>query len=160
VRWIVDGMNVIGSRPDGWWKDRNKAMAALVERLECWAAQGDARGDGVTVMFEQPPSPPIRSSSITVTHAARAAPNSADDEIVRLVAADARPQEIRVVTSDRTLADRVRAVGASVCPAASFRALIDPPQQARAAAPAPSLHQQDDTRGETHHHDGHAQHGR
>ena len=33
VRWIVDGMNVIGSRPDGWWKDRSGAMVALVERL-------------------------------------------------------------------------------------------------------------------------------
>ncbi|MGB8503138.1 MAG: RNA-binding protein, partial [Mycobacterium sp.] len=38
MRWIVDAMNVIGSRPDGWWKDRRRAMVALVDRLERWAA--------------------------------------------------------------------------------------------------------------------------
>ena len=62
-----------------------------------------------------------------VVHAPKAAANSADDEIVRLVQADARPQEIRVVTSDITLINRVNAAGASVYPAESFRNLIDPP---------------------------------
>ena len=33
-RLIVDGMNVIGSRPDGWWRDRPGAMRRLVEKLE------------------------------------------------------------------------------------------------------------------------------
>lgn len=117
-------MNVIGSRPDGWWKDRPRAMATLVDRLERWAA---AEGVDVTVVFERPPSPPIQSSSIVVAHAPKAAPNSADDEIVRLVRADARPQQIRVVTSDNTLTDLVRAAGACVYPAESFRNLIDPP---------------------------------
>ena len=42
-------------------------------------------------------------------------------------ASDARPQQIRVVTSDSTLSDRVRAAGASVYPGQSFRNLIDPP---------------------------------
>jgi predicted RNA-binding protein with PIN domain len=123
VRWIVDGMNVIGSRPDGWWNDRRRAMVALVDRLESWAAAGD----DVTVVFERPPSPPIQSPSIVVAHAPRAAANSADAEIVRLVRADALPQEIRVVTSDSVLTDLVRAAGASVYPAGSFRNLIDPP---------------------------------
>ena len=100
-------------------------MAALVDRLERWAA---AKGDDVTVVFERPPAPPIDSSLITVAHAPRAAANSADDEIVRLVQADDRPQEIRVVISDSTLSDRVRAAGASVYPAVSFRNLIDPPR--------------------------------
>jgi predicted RNA-binding protein with PIN domain len=61
-----------------------------------------------------------------VAHAPAAAPNSADDEIARLVQADAEPREIRVVTSDNTLADRVRAAGATVYPAERFRQLIDP----------------------------------
>ena len=99
-------------------------MAALVDRLELWAA---AQGDDVTVVFERPPAPPIDSSLIAVAHAPRAAANSADDEIIRLVQADARPQQIRVVTSDSTLSDRVRAAGASVYPGQSFRNLIDPP---------------------------------
>ena len=103
MRWIVDGMNVIGSRPDGWWRDRNRAMATLVERLERWA---DAEGYDVTVVFERPPSPPIESSVITVAHAPEAAANSADDEIVRLVHADADPAAIHVATSDRALSER------------------------------------------------------
>jgi predicted RNA-binding protein with PIN domain len=123
VRWIVDGMNVIGSRPDGWWKDRNGAMVALVERLDRWAS---GQGETVTVVFERPPSTAITSSVVVVAHAPRAAANSADDEIVRLVAADAAPHDIRVVTSDRALTERVRSLGASVRPSESFRDLIDP----------------------------------
>jgi predicted RNA-binding protein with PIN domain len=123
VRWIVDGMNVIGSRPDGWWRNRGRAMAALVERLEVWAA---AEGADMTVVFERPPSPPIESSTINVAHAPKAAANSADDEIVRLVQADSDPAEIRVATSDRALSERVLAAGAQVYPAESLRNLIDP----------------------------------
>ena len=116
-------MNVIGSRPDGWWRDRGRAMTALVERLERWAA---AEGADVTVVFERPPTPPIESSVISVTHAPEPAANSADDEIVRLVGADTDPSEIRVATSDRELSDRVRAAGASVYPAELLRNLIEP----------------------------------
>jgi predicted RNA-binding protein with PIN domain len=123
VRWIVDGMNVIGSRPDGWWRDRGRAIAALVERLEQWAI---AEGADVTVVFERPPSPPIESSTVKVAHAPKAAPNSADDEIVRLVLADSDPAQIRVATSDRALSERVQAAGAHVYPAESLRNLIDP----------------------------------
>src|SRR5437660_1180627 len=53
MRWIVDAMNVIGTRPDGWWKDRHAAMARLVDQLERWTA---ATGDDVTVVFERAPS--------------------------------------------------------------------------------------------------------
>jgi predicted RNA-binding protein with PIN domain len=123
VHWIVDGMNVIGSRPDGWWRDRDRAMATLVEQLERWAT---TEGDDVTVVFERPPSPPIESAVITIAHAPKAAPNSADDEIVRLVWADPNPAEIRVATSDRTLSERVTVAGASVFPAERLRKLIDP----------------------------------
>jgi predicted RNA-binding protein with PIN domain len=123
MRWIVDGMNVIGSRPDGWWRDRHAAMVRLVDLLERWAA---ASGDDVTVVFEQPPSPPIGSSVITVAHAKRARANSADDEIVRRVADGGDAHDIRVVTSDGWLADRVRAAGASVEPSQAFRNELDP----------------------------------
>ncbi len=123
VRWIVDGMNVIGSRPDGWWKDRGRAMVALVERLDRWAA---TQGERVTVVFERPPATAIPSSMIEVAYAPRPAANSADDQIVRLVRADARPHDIRVVTSDKGLTDRVATLGDSVYPAAGFRDLIEP----------------------------------
>src|SRR3954464_4535183 len=98
-------MNVIGTRPDGWWKDRHGAMVRLVDTLERWVASG---GDDVTVVFEQPPRPPIRSPVIEVAHAPRPRANSADDEIVRRLEADENPAGTRVVTSDRWLADRVR----------------------------------------------------
>jgi predicted RNA-binding protein with PIN domain len=123
VRWIVDGMNVIGSRPDGWWRDRGGAMKVLVERLEQWAA---IEGADVTVVFEKPPSPPIESAVVAVAHAPQAAPNSADDEIARMVLSDAHPEQIRVATSDRDLSERVQAAGASVYPAERLRNLIDP----------------------------------
>lgn len=80
----------------------------------------------MTVVFERPPSTAITSSVVEIAHAPKAAANSADDEIVRLVAADAAPHDIQVVTSDKGLSDRVATLGASVYPAASFRDLIDP----------------------------------
>lgn len=114
-------MNVIGSRPDGWWKDRHAAMVALVARLEAWAADGDE----VTVVFERPPSPPIGSTSIRLAHAPAAAANSADDEIVRLLHDEPGSGQITVVTSDSALAERVRAAGAEVYSASRFRGLLD-----------------------------------
>jgi predicted RNA-binding protein with PIN domain len=122
MHWLIDGMNVIGTRPDAWWKDRHGAMIKLVDMLERWAA---ATGDDVTVVFEQPPSPPIRSTVIEVRHAPRPRRDSGDDEIVRLLAADSEPAAVRVVTSDLWLADRVHAAGATVQPSAPFRALIE-----------------------------------
>jgi predicted RNA-binding protein with PIN domain len=122
MRWVVDGMNVIGTRPDAWWRDRHAAMVRLVDMLERWVA---VAGEDVTVVFEQPPRPPIRSSVIVVAHAPRPRRDSGDDEIMRLVLADARPGAIRVVTSDVWLADRAHAAGATVEPSAPFRALIE-----------------------------------
>lgn len=123
MRWLVDGMNVIGSRPDGWWRDRAAAMVDLVGRVEDWA---EATGEEVTVVFERRPTPRIEADRVVVVHAAQAGRNAGDDEIVRRLEADSRPQSVRVVTSDRELADRVRALGAEVEPASRFRARIDP----------------------------------
>ncbi len=122
MRWLVDGMNVIGTRPDGWWKDRHGAMVGLVDKLERWAA---ATGDDVTVVFEQPPRPPIRSTVVLIAHAPRPRRDSADDEIIRMLREEPDPGAIRVVTSDRWLSDRVRAAGGTVDPAAAFRALLE-----------------------------------
>jgi predicted RNA-binding protein with PIN domain len=122
VRWLVDGMNVIGTRPDGWWRDRDAAMARLVDALERWAV---ADGEDVTVVFERPPSPPVASTVIEVAHAPRPRRDAADEEIVRRLACEPEPASVRVVTSDRWLADRVRAAGASVLSAAAFRAELD-----------------------------------
>jgi predicted RNA-binding protein with PIN domain len=122
VRWLVDGMNVIGTRPDGWWKDRDAAMFRLVDILERWAA---AEGEDVIVVFERAPSPPIRSTVIEVAHAPRPRANAADDEIIRRLRAETEPREVRVVTSDRWLADRASAAGATVEGADSFRSRVE-----------------------------------
>jgi uncharacterized protein YaiI (UPF0178 family) len=122
VRWLIDAMNVIGTRPDAWWKDRHGAMVRLVDLLERWVATS---GEDVTVVLEQPPSPPISSTVIEVAHAPRPRRDSGDDEIVRRLRADPEPGEVRVVTSDRWLADRARAAGATVEPAESFRARLE-----------------------------------
>jgi len=121
VRWLIDGMNVIGSRPDAWWRDRDAAMARLVDLLERWVAES---GEDVTVVFERRPSPPIRSTVIEVAHAPRPRANAADDEIVRRLAAE-QPGQVWVVTSDRLLADRARAAGAVVEGADSFRRRLE-----------------------------------
>jgi predicted RNA-binding protein with PIN domain len=122
VRWIVDGMNVIGARPDAWWKDRDGAMLRLVDLLERWAA---AEGEEVTVVFERPPRPPIRSTVIDVRHAPRPKRDAADEEIIRLLRADPEPAGVRVVTSDRVLADLARGTGATVEGADSFRRRVE-----------------------------------
>ena len=122
MRWLVDGMNVIGTRPDAWWKDRDAAMLRLVDLLERWAA---AEGEDVTVVFERAPRPPIRSTVIEVAHAPRPKRNAADDEIVRRLLQEPDLRSVRVVTSDRWLAERVSAEGATVLGADAFRARLD-----------------------------------
>ena len=122
MRWYVDGMNVIGSRPDGWWHDRDAAMARLVDRLERWAA---VEGEDVVVVFERAPRPRLRSSVIEIAHAPRPRADAADFEIVRRLQREPEPTQIRVVTSDRWLADRAAALGAGVHGADMFRSMLD-----------------------------------
>jgi predicted RNA-binding protein with PIN domain len=117
VRWLIDGMNVIGSRPDGWWKDRDKAMAALVGELELWA---EAHDDDVTVVFERQPRPAIVSELIEVAHASRRGADAGDDEIVRRLKAADDAEQFTVVTSDKRLIGRVRAIGAASESAGEF----------------------------------------
>jgi predicted RNA-binding protein with PIN domain len=122
MRWYVDGMNVIGTRPDGWWRDRDAAMARLVDRLERWAA---AEGEDVVVVFERAPRPRLRSTVIEIAHAPRPRADAADFEIVRRLEGEPEPAQVRVVTSDRWLADRATALGAAVHGADMFRSMLD-----------------------------------
>jgi predicted RNA-binding protein with PIN domain len=118
-RWIVDGMNVIGSRPDGWWRDRPGAMRALAEQLGAWAG-----GREVAVVFDGKPFD-LEVDGVTVLFASRRGPNAADDDIVRMVKADASPSELRIVTSDADLGRRATELGAEVMSAGSFRRMLD-----------------------------------
>jgi predicted RNA-binding protein with PIN domain len=116
---VVDAMNVIGSRPDGWWRDRPGAIERLVGALDRYA---ETAGERVTVVLEREPGRPLEAERIEVAWAERAGPNAADDEIARrLPRWLAAGEEVTVVTSDRALAGRVRAAGAAVEGAAGFR---------------------------------------
>jgi predicted RNA-binding protein with PIN domain len=123
-RWLVDGMNLIGSRPDRWWNDPDRAVRRLIGELDRFAA---ATGDDLTVVFDRrPPDVPAgRHGAAEVAFASRRGRNAADDEIVRMVAEDQAPASLTVVTSDRRLAERARELGAAVAPTSRFRRRID-----------------------------------
>ena len=114
-------MNLIGSRPNGWWRDRPGAMRALVEELEAFAERG---GEAVTVVFDGRPLE-LDSPEVEVMFASRRGPNAADDDIAVLVQRDDEPGGLSVVTSDGDLAGRVRAAGAAVVGAGEFRRRLD-----------------------------------
>jgi predicted RNA-binding protein with PIN domain len=115
-KWVIDGMNVVGSTPDGWWRDRTGAMRRLAGDL---AAYAERSGDEVTVVFDGRPFD-VDAGPVTVAFAPQGGRNAADDAIERLVGADPDRAQLTVVTSDRELAQRVRAHGANVAPARSF----------------------------------------
>jgi predicted RNA-binding protein with PIN domain len=120
VTLIVDGNNVMGSRPDGWWKDRAGAARRLVEQLGDWAARS---GQDVLVVFDGAPQAGLDApAGVEVRFARRRGRDAADDDIAAFVAADAAPERLRVVTSDAGLARRVRVHGAEVVGA---RELLD-----------------------------------
>jgi predicted RNA-binding protein with PIN domain len=122
-RLIVDGNNVIGSRPDGWWRDRAAATRRLVERLGARAANG---GEPVTVVFDgRRPDGLEAPPAVDVRFAERPGRDAADDVIAALVAEDSQPSSLRVVTSDSRLAERVRAHGAEVVGARGFRDALE-----------------------------------
>ena len=123
-RWIVDGMNLIGSRPDRWWNDPDRAVRRLIDELDRYAA---ARSADLTVVFDRQPLDvePGRHGWVTVAFASRRGRNAADHDIIELVAGDPEASSITVVTSDRPLAQRVRDLGATVLSSGSFRRLLD-----------------------------------
>jgi predicted RNA-binding protein with PIN domain len=121
MRWLVDGMNVVGSRPDGWWRDRRAAMKRLAESLAAFASE---TGEPVTVVFDGRPFD-LSTPPAEVAFAPGRGPDAADHEIAARVEADPDPGSLRVVTSDRALAERVRAAGAEVVPSGPFRKRLD-----------------------------------
>jgi uncharacterized protein YaiI (UPF0178 family) len=118
VRWLVDASNVIGSRPDGWWRDRAGATERLLASLERFAEGED---EVVVVLDAGPPSLAGRRGALEVVLAPRRGRDAADDEIVARLERDRDPSSVTVVTSDAGLASRARALGASVQGARGFR---------------------------------------
>jgi predicted RNA-binding protein with PIN domain len=122
ARWMIDASNVIGARPDGWWRDREGAARRLIDDLRAFARSGEA----VTVVLDAGPSEWAgRDGEIEVAIASRPGRDAADDEIARRLDADPDPGSIRVVTSDSALAARARERGAEVEGAGTFRRRLD-----------------------------------
>ena len=118
TRWLVDASNVIGSRPDGWWRDREGATKRLLDALREFARGED---DVVVVLDAGPAEWAGREGAFEVAIAPRRGRDAADDEIARRLEVDGDPGSVCVVTSDGALAARARAAGASVVGARAFR---------------------------------------
>ncbi|MFV0372522.1 NUDIX domain-containing protein [Microbacterium sp.] len=118
---VVDAANVVGSVPDGWWRDRAGAAGRLLGRLAVWRSQGvpgDALGlatgtwfPEVHVVLEGAARAASDVAGLTVTRAPASGDDAIADVAVGLVDAG---HPVTVVTSDRGLADRVRAAGGVV----------------------------------------------
>jgi hypothetical protein len=123
VRRLVDASNVIGSRPDGWWRDRDGATRRLLDAVRTWAKV--AREPTTVVLAAGADDLLGERDGVTVVRASRRGRDGADDEIVRRLEADPDPGAVVVVTSDAELVRRVRALGAEVEGAGAFRARLD-----------------------------------
>jgi predicted RNA-binding protein with PIN domain len=122
VHRVIDAMNVIGSRPDGWWRDRERAIARLVGQVDRWARGGDER---VTVMLEHEPRAEVTGERVEVAWAPDGGADAADREILRRLPDWLAEDEVVVVTSDRDLRAKARAAGAEVASSRPFRAELD-----------------------------------
>ena len=128
ARAFVDGNNVMGSRLDGWWRDRAAAQQRLIADIEA-AARGSWRE--WTVVFDGAPPSRARGEEsaspegargeesaspegVRVEYARRKGANAADDRIVELLAALPDGTDAVVYTSDRGLRERAVALGARV----------------------------------------------
>lgn len=110
-RLIIDGMNVLGSRPDGWWRDRPAAMARLTRRFATFAAR---EGVALTVVWDGREHARVAAAGEGIeVRFAPGGPDAADREIVRMIRADDDPASITAVSSDRRLRNSVKAAGAA-----------------------------------------------
>ncbi|WP_148570830.1 hypothetical protein [Nocardioides caldifontis] len=106
---VVDAANVVGSRPDGWWRDRAGAASRLHARLVAAALDADV----VLVVEGAARRGPGEGSEgrVTTVHAAGSGDDAIVDVVRTLSAEGDRPV---VVTADRGLRERVAASGAGV----------------------------------------------
>ncbi|HEV7875646.1 MAG TPA: hypothetical protein VGP00_03140 [Nocardioides sp.] len=105
---VVDAANVVGSKPDGWWKDRAGAARRLHERL----LVADLPHDELVLVVEGAAKAgvrPGRDGHVRTVHAR----GSGDDTIVdETRAAIERGDRVVVITADRFLRSRVEGLGA------------------------------------------------
>ncbi|MGU3358611.1 NUDIX domain-containing protein [Microbacterium sp. M4A5_1d] len=116
---IVDVANVVGSVPDGWWRDRAGAAERLLAQVAALAERGMDAADlelpediwfpRVVAVVEGQARDVTAPAGVELARA----PAAGDDAIVdATTAAVAAGERVSVVTSDRELRARVAAVGA------------------------------------------------
>jgi hypothetical protein len=117
---VVDAANVVGSRPDGWWRDRAGAASRLVSALAEALSTGALDGPVVVVLegaaragapATGTDAPGTDEPGPRVVHAPADGDSAIVAEVNNLVAAGAEPT---VVTADRGLRARVEAAGGNV----------------------------------------------
>lgn len=107
---LIDTANVVGSRPDGWWRDRAGATGRLVEQVRA-ATRTGCLTEPVVMVLEgagRRAAPAGGRDGVELVHA----PGPGDDTVVDLAATHAGP--VTVVTADRALGQRLRTIGAAV----------------------------------------------
>lgn len=113
--FFVDGNNVMGSRPDGWWRDRVGAARRLLDEV---AELARADGGDWTVVFDGPPPKPDApfppSDGVKVEYPESQGRDGADDHIVGLLGLLPPGSNALLYTSDRGLRERAEATGARV----------------------------------------------
>jgi hypothetical protein len=120
VVYVVDAANVVGARPDGWWRDRAGAAERLLSALLDAIEQGvsELAGQRIIVVLEGQARAAADRPGIEVVRAER----EGDDAIVEVVASllgsgsegrDPGEREVVVLTSDRELRERVKSLGAT-----------------------------------------------
>ena len=106
---VVDGANVVGARPDGWWKDRAGAARRLHEQL----AVADLSYDVVLLVLEGAAKggiPAGHDGHLVTVHA----PRDGDTTITTEARTAAeRGDQVTVITADRLLESAVQATGGS-----------------------------------------------
>jgi predicted RNA-binding protein with PIN domain len=111
---VVDAANVVGSRPDGWWRDRSGAARRLLDKLTTLEQKLGEPAEIVVVLEgaarrAMNDAPPLGDLRVVL------ADHEGDDaivEVVKAAATDNPDRLITVVTADRALRDRIEAHGA------------------------------------------------
>ena len=107
---LIDAANVVGSRPDGWWRDRPGAARGFVERVRAAVESGRLAGPVVVVLEGAARGGVLEGvdRGVTVVHA----PGSGDDTLVSVTTG--APGRVTLVSADRALCQRVEDLGAEV----------------------------------------------
>ncbi|MGB0098857.1 MAG: hypothetical protein WBP61_01125 [Nocardioides sp.] len=105
---VVDAANVVGSRPDGWWKDRAGAARRLHEAL----LVADTSYDEIVLVLEGAAKGGVRAGRDGHVRTVHAKGAGDDTILAEARTAGERGARVVVVTADRMLQARVGGVGA------------------------------------------------